>query len=75
MEDPSRTLPVGMRIVGATWNSYSNVLIIQCPLGHRIVHHANRWRVKCPECGREENLGDIRKCYAGLAGTSKGGVP
>lgn len=52
-----------MKIVGAWWTSVVNQLKIDCDCGEAFYHRADRWRVKCPICGRLADLGDLREAY------------
>ncbi len=41
-----------MKIVGARWGPTVNILKIMCSCGQEFQHRADRWRVRCPECGQ-----------------------
>jgi predicted RNA-binding Zn-ribbon protein involved in translation (DUF1610 family) len=52
-----------MRLRDAEWTPEINLLLIDCDCGQRIKHRADRWKVRCPACGREDNLHRLREDY------------
>ena len=50
-----------VKIVDAIWTPQVNLMVIVCDYGEEFRHLANRWRVKCPGCGRTENLRETRR--------------
>ena len=52
-----------MKITGGKWARDVNRLFIRCSCGNSIEHRANKWVVKCPNCGRIGNLQDLRDEY------------
>lgn len=52
-----------MRIINAIWELSCNILIIQCECRYEIAHRADRWNVKCANCGRMGTLREIRERY------------
>lgn len=44
-----------MRIQGASWTEQTNILHIRCECGCVFRHRADRTKVRCPNCGAEDN--------------------
>ena len=49
-----------MRLLDAEWTPVINLLILSCECGNKLIHPANHWGVRCPKCGKTENLGTLR---------------
>lgn len=52
-----------MHIKDVRWTPVVNMLIIECDNHHTFEHRADRWQVRCPECGDHRNLGRLRQFY------------
>ena len=50
-----------MKIIGATWTAVVNLLLIECICDNKFYHRADRWNVKCHNCGGHANLRDLRE--------------
>ena len=61
-----------MKITGGKWTLKVNMLTISCDCGNTIVHPANKWVVKCPNCNRMGNLQELRDDY--VSGNETKGV-
>ena len=59
----SNPVPATMRIEGVVWTEKINVLKVRCACGVLILHPANRWKVRCRDCKKTENLEILRKKY------------
>ena len=57
-----------MKITGSKWMPDMSMLFIKCGCGNSIVHPANKWVIKCPKCGKIENLQDLREEYSNESG-------
>jgi predicted RNA-binding Zn-ribbon protein involved in translation (DUF1610 family) len=57
-----------MIIVDASWTPEVNWLKIRCSCGQHFEHRADRWWVRCPECGRREHIEVLRLRYSSLGG-------
>lgn len=53
-----------MKIIDAAWTPGVNILIVECVCGESFEHPTNRWAVRCPECGKTDNLKNLRERYA-----------
>lgn len=52
------------RIIDARWTKTVNMLTIRCGKCMSIFEHrADRWQVRCPECGKQAGLNKLRKEY------------
>ena len=49
-----------MKIVDACWTAKVNMLVVLCNCYRKFEHPANRRKVNCPGCGRQEQLEDLR---------------
>lgn len=50
-----------MKLLEARWFPDCNRLYIRCDCSKMLLHRADRKRVRCDRCGKEEKLEDIRK--------------
>ena len=49
-----------VKIVDAEWTPQINMMVILCDCGVRFRHRADRWHVRCPQCGRRDHLRELR---------------
>jgi Zn finger protein HypA/HybF involved in hydrogenase expression len=49
-----------VKLVDARWALPVNELVVRCECGRKFAHPVNRWRVRCPSCGRSEHIDAIR---------------
>lgn len=45
-----------MTIINAQWTPTVNILRIKCRCGHMFGWRADRRKVQCPKCGRQDDL-------------------
>ena len=52
------------KIIDGKWTPMINMLIMTCGDCLSIFdHRADRWTVRCPDCGKQAGLGKLRKEY------------
>lgn len=50
-----------MQIVSVMWGPSFNSMTVQCDCGNRFKQRVDRSQVKCPKCGKHENIQILRK--------------
>lgn len=58
-----------MRIVGGEWTKIINYLFIRCKCNKEFKVRVDRWIIRCPGCGKSENIGVLRDRYMYEGGT------
>lgn len=52
-----------MMLTDARWHPSHNRMVVICECGETILHWANRWTVRCLQCGRTDDLERLRHAY------------
>lgn len=49
-----------MKLIDAAWTPTVNMLKIKCDCGYEFMRRSDRQNVRCPHCGRMDNLHCMR---------------
>lgn len=52
-----------MKVIDSYWTPQYNIWVVLCDCGTKISHRLDRWKIRCPKCGRSEHKDSIKIEY------------